>query len=121
VPYEKRQEARAAGLCWDSDARKWYAPTAEIADRIKKARQAEGGSCLPSPSGEARRPAAGSNGAAKPPQDDAQRIYFNVPFAQKDQAKALGMRFDGERKQWFAPSDAVAAKAKTTFPAQGEK
>ncbi len=31
------------------------------------------------------------------------------------------MRFDGEPKQWFAPSDAVAEKAKATFPAQGAK
>ena len=104
MPYEKRGEARAAGFRWDSDARKWYAPTPEIAERIKKA-------------SEGKTPASGSpnNGRSGAEGD---RAYFNVPFAQKDQAKALGMRFDGERKAWFAPSPEVAQAAAKTFPAQ---
>jgi hypothetical protein len=38
-----------------------------------------------------------------------------VPFAEKDKAKAMGMRFDGERKQWFAPSQDIATTARTIF------
>jgi hypothetical protein len=34
----------------------------------------------------------------------------------KDRAKALGMRFDGVRKQWFAPNAAIAAAAESVFP-----
>lgn len=30
-------------------------------------------------------------------------VYLQVPFKEKDQAKALGARFDGQRKQWFVP------------------
>lgn len=30
-------------------------------------------------------------------------VYLRVPFKEKDQAKALGARFDGQRKQWFVP------------------
>jgi hypothetical protein len=33
------------------------------------------------------------------------KIYLNVPFAQKDEAKALGARWDAIRKKWFVPSD----------------
>ncbi len=29
-------------------------------------------------------------------------IYLKVPFAEKDDAKALGARFDPERKLWYA-------------------
>ena len=29
--------------------------------------------------------------------------YLNVPFAEKDQAKALGARWDNLAKQWFVP------------------
>lgn len=29
--------------------------------------------------------------------------YLNVPFTDKDQAKALGARWDGLAKQWFVP------------------
>ncbi len=29
--------------------------------------------------------------------------YLNVPFREKDEAKALGARFDGARKKWYVP------------------
>ena len=35
------------------------------------------------------------------------RIYLNVPFAEKDAAKALGARWDPKARQWYAPSAAV--------------
>ncbi len=33
------------------------------------------------------------------------KIYLNVPFAQKDEAKALGARWDAVPKKWFVPAD----------------
>ena len=30
-------------------------------------------------------------------------IYLEVPFAQKDQAKALGARWDGSARKWYIP------------------
>ncbi|MFZ2405174.1 MAG: DUF5710 domain-containing protein [Methylobacter sp.] len=33
------------------------------------------------------------------------KIYLNVPFAQKDDAKALGARWDAIQKKWFVPAD----------------
>ncbi|MDO9268404.1 MAG: DUF5710 domain-containing protein [Methylobacter sp.] len=33
------------------------------------------------------------------------KIYLNVPFAQKDEAKALGARWDAIQKKWFVPAD----------------
>jgi hypothetical protein len=61
------------------------------------------------------------NGSVGPAPGGAERVYFNVPFAEKDKAKAIGMRFDGERRQWFAPSKDVAAAATTVFPSQQPK
>ena len=115
VPYEKRAEARAAGLQWDSDARKWYAPTAEIAARIKAARQREGRASLP-PADSPQKPAGATEGAAQQAAAGGARVYFKVPFEQKDKAKELGMRFDGERGQWFAPDPQVAQAAAAVFP-----
>jgi DNA topoisomerase-3 len=117
VPYEKRDEARAAGLRWDSDARKWYAPSAEIAEAAKKGRQSDGGS-IPAAAGVKQRAASPPRSAETAP--GADRVYFKVPFEQKDKAKALGMRFDGERKQWFAPAGDVAAAASAVFTPQGQ-
>lgn len=33
------------------------------------------------------------------------KIYLNVPFAQKDEAKALGARWDAAQKKWYIPAD----------------
>jgi hypothetical protein len=33
------------------------------------------------------------------------RTYLSVPFAQKDEAKALGARWDAANKKWFVPAD----------------
>lgn len=33
------------------------------------------------------------------------KIYLNVPYAQKDEAKALGARWDATSKKWYVPAD----------------
>ena len=33
-------------------------------------------------------------------------LYLDVPYSEKDQAKALGARFDGEVKKWYYKGDA---------------
>jgi hypothetical protein len=33
------------------------------------------------------------------------KIYLNVPFAQKDEAKELGARWDAIQKKWFVPAN----------------
>jgi hypothetical protein len=33
------------------------------------------------------------------------KTYLNVPFAQKDAAKALGARWDAVNKRWYVPAD----------------
>ncbi|MDC9728586.1 MAG: DUF5710 domain-containing protein [Methyloprofundus sp.] len=33
--------------------------------------------------------------------------YLNVPYAEKDAAKALGARWDPAKKKWYAPEGAV--------------
>ena len=57
-------------------------------------------------------PAAGgkSGGAAASPKGDVQ--YLVVPFAEKDEAKRLGARWDAAARKWYVPAgkDAVAFK-----------
>jgi len=33
-----------------------------------------------------------------------QKSYLNVPYAEKDTAKALGAKWDPSQKKWYAPS-----------------
>ena len=35
------------------------------------------------------------------PIDKNQRLYLNVPYRQKDEAKALGAKWDAEEKKWY--------------------
>jgi hypothetical protein len=35
----------------------------------------------------------------------ASKTYLNVPYAQKDAAKALGAKWDAVRKKWYVSSD----------------
>lgn len=35
---------------------------------------------------------------------ETERVYFEVPFAEKNDAKALGAKWDRDAKQWFAPA-----------------
>jgi len=33
------------------------------------------------------------------------KIYLDVPYAQKDEAKSLGARWDPSTKKWYAPGN----------------
>ncbi|MDP2392219.1 MAG: DUF5710 domain-containing protein [Methylococcaceae bacterium] len=33
------------------------------------------------------------------------KTYLSVPYAQKDEAKALGARWDATSKKWYVPAD----------------
>lgn len=37
------------------------------------------------------------------------KTYLNVPFAEKDVAKALGARWDAEIKKWYVPAKVECA------------
>jgi len=64
---------------------------------------------------------AGEHGYAKKEEAKGERIYLTVPFVEKDQAKALGARFDGERKQWYAPPGADQAALNRWMPKEAER
>lgn len=47
--------------------------------------------------------------------------YLTVPFAQKDKAKALGARFDGDARRWYVPSGLELAPFQAWLPAGGSQ
>ena len=47
----------------------------------------------------------------------ATNTYLDVPFAQKDAAKALGAKWDPLKKKWFAPADKELALFSQWLPA----
>lgn len=47
------------------------------------------------------------------PRPTESRLDLNVPYARKDEAKALGARWDGTRKTWWLPAEGTnTAQAK---------
>ncbi len=62
------------------------------------------------PAASAQQSASESSAKSAQQGDAASRVYLNVPREQKDAAKALGARWDGDQKKWFAPNADVAQK-----------
>lgn len=46
-------------------------------------------------------------------------MYLKVPFAEKDEAKALGARWNNERKSWYVPDGKDAAPFARWLPPGG--
>jgi len=44
--------------------------------------------------------------------EDPGRVWLDVPFAEKDQAKSLGARWDPMIGRWYAPAPAVTNLAR---------
>lgn len=81
VPYEKRAEARAADGKWDSEAEAWLIPEMKVE--------------------------AGKLGyPLKDVKDMArEKVLLNVPFAEKNEAKKLGAKWDKQQSTWFVMND----------------
>jgi hypothetical protein len=44
--------------------------------------------------------------------DNQDRVWLDVPFAEKDQAKALGARWDPAARRWYAPTPVISNLAR---------
>jgi hypothetical protein len=99
VAFAQKDEAKRLGARWDADAKKWYAPSADTPAAATFSRSAY-------------TPAAGAVGRSSAAAEVAgERVYLVVPFAEKEEAKRLGARWDAVAKKWYALSaDAPAAK-----------
>jgi len=40
------------------------------------------------------------------------KIFIYCPFSEKDEARALGAKWDVQNKKWYAPNDAIYGKLK---------
>ena len=84
VPYKDRGQAKALGAKWDKDHKSWYAPAAVDASKFAKwCKTADEGIMIPGPSEVA-----------------SERVYIAVPYLERNEAKALGAKWDKEHKSW---------------------
>jgi DNA polymerase III epsilon subunit-like protein len=106
VPIAEKDEAKALGAKWDKDAKKWY----YIADGVNDAsftKWISASSLAPKMSPKAAALAKPSSPAFESESStNTFKIYLNVPLAEKDEAKALGAKWDIDAKKWYVPSGA---------------
>lgn len=57
-----------------------------------------------------------SRTAASSSTPSSSKLYLNVPYAEKDEAKALGARWDAAKKKWYAPPGAEAGRFERWLP-----
>ncbi len=88
APYAERREVKALGGEWDADRKSWFIPPGGNLRLFEKWEQ-------PAPLAPVREGLLASSVSEK--------TYLAVPYAERDEAKALGAKWDRVAKSWFAP------------------
>lgn len=106
ISYDDKDAAKALGAQWNQQHRLWYADDAAAVASLKRRWP------LASESPAHRKRAREASGApaiagAGQPDEDRRR-YYAVAYAEKDEAKAVGAKWDAEAKLWYAPTTAEA-------------
>ncbi|MDR1519979.1 MAG: DUF5710 domain-containing protein, partial [Planctomycetota bacterium] len=114
VPYPDRREARALGAQWDGEAKSWYVPPGVEAGALTVKWQPHDPA--------ATRAAQEAKQAERARSGNQDKVYINVPKAEKDAAKELGARWDRNAVSWYVPSgvnpEPLTAKWPAHDPAQ---
>lgn len=84
VPFAEKDQVKSLNGRWDNDMKSWYIPDGEDESKFSKWEKHD-----PSVRVES----------------NATRIYLNVPFAEKDEARNAKARWDNDKKQWYYLSD----------------
>lgn len=94
VPYAEKDEAKALGAKWDKLSQCWFIPKGVSAQGFEK--------WLPPAT--ANKPEAIQMPLGKKAQEpNGIRQYLNVPYAEKDEVKALGAKWDRAEQAWYVP------------------
>lgn len=96
VPFADNKEVKALGGKWDRKARQWFVAKGTDLGPFAK--------WLPGPERAAPAGPARSAESEKGGADLAEsKTRLAVPYAEKDEAKRLGAKWDGQGRVWFAP------------------
>ena len=97
VPYKDREEAKEMGVFWDDQEKSWLVS-------LNHARLTEVAKRWPPAPEQAAVQADEANMEGMPESELAREtVILEVPYKEKDQAKAAGAKFDPGIKRWLAP------------------
>jgi Domain of unknown function (DUF5710) len=111
--------AKSLGARWDPARRSWYAEDVSVARALRQhwcERSSAADNGAPDSPAPRHSQSQQSAGAARLADSGEKRIYFSVPFAEKDAAKELGARWDTSERSWYAPSALVATAMESRWP-----
>ncbi|HFC1449952.1 TPA: zincin-like metallopeptidase domain-containing protein [Neisseria gonorrhoeae] len=118
IPYADREQAKMLGAKWDKDQKSWYIPegvnTALFARWMQPKQEALAEEAVPddTPQEEAvecqvaaiQQEYQAAKTEEAPAEENASRVYLAVPYEEKEEAKALGAKWDKANKSWFMES-----------------
>ncbi len=99
VPYEDRQTAKEMGAFWDDQQKSWMVSLKhkQLTELTKRWPPSQGQSVNAEEIEKVKATAA-------VPELASEAVTLEVPYSEKDQAKAVGAKFDPEKKLWLAPA-----------------
>ena len=97
VPFAEKNRAKALGARWSAKGKAWYVPHALDPEPFERWR--------PGPEKTPRAARSRADGPAEraPAATRRPAIWLEVPFAEKNRAKALGARWSAKGKAWYVP------------------
>lgn len=79
IPYDDRNEAKELGARFDGTTKCWYIPKGVDESKFSKWKKL----------------------SEAPKTTDKKKFYIYVPYDDRNEAKELGARFDGQKRQWY--------------------
>ncbi|MCH8724039.1 DUF1738 domain-containing protein, partial [Neisseria gonorrhoeae] len=87
IPYADREQAKMLGAKWDKEEKSWYIPPGVNQEPFRK--------WLDSATNQAKTVTDNTPAIAK--------TLIDVPFREKNEARALGAKWDKDQKSWYIP------------------
>lgn len=85
VPIEEKDEAKALGARWDRNVKSWFVPDVKNINLFQKWEQ--------------------NSAVLQMSIDEPEKFYLAVPYKEKDEAKALGAKWDNANQSWYCFKD----------------
>lgn len=118
VPYREKNYAKSIGAKWDQEAKSWYAPAGTDLNAFEKwlpkHNEQQATQTIEQPAPEMAIPQQETTKYIERPAQE--KTYLAVPYEDKDDARALGARWDNEAKCWYAPEGADMTQLNQWLP-----
>lgn len=94
VLFQDKDEVKNLGAKWDKDAKRWYIPDGVDEGRFTKWLSGSSAVQVPKATSFVKAPVGGF-------ESSTDKVYLNVPIAEKEEAKGLGAKWDKDAKKWY--------------------